>query len=629
MRNRTPGEPLSRRLSRGLPTAAILLGTASAVQAVPYTLPTSTERPFAQLQPATGGATLCATWIDEGACDVAPGTFRLVTYTLGWIGRSEPVTVAPSSGSAVPAPADLRADVYSDVAAELFWTREAAALALRYEIRLDGAEIATTNGVSFLTEALGTGRDYTFEVTAIGRDGERSDPATITVRTDGDPNGGPGPDEPELDAPTGLRGERYSFRAGEVFWDRVAGARLSYEVSIDDEVVGTSAGTSAFIDNRADLDTATIEVVAIDASGRRSSPASVTLGATEPEPDPDPETPLTPIDPPADSPFLPTTMTEPLLADIEAGSPLSLANHPTFLSAFYRIAGQELIERVRREMDAVSAAVRSAQNGESSEFVAESVSGDSGGTFTETVFLCPEGGRVTATLSTAPRDYAGIYQPLDQPSTDRLDYDECAVEGTILDGPVREYFRGAPDASGSYRGYARLYGSGDVSAATDEGDPDDIAFVLESAGGDRLALSLRQSGTNAPVSRNRTFGHWALRSGERDLAVEIEDVYLYDERVSDSPGFALLDAIFTMSGTVTNERSVEAIDLRQLSGDSSLRYLTFGEQAFNDGQGGSLFLEADTADRGLFRLRGSAEGQVFDRTVSQDEGVRFLRYDPR
>lgn len=81
---------------RYLLPSALLLASAAA-HAVPYTLPTSDARPFAQLQPTGGGATLCATWLNDGACDVEPGTYRLVTYDTSWQGLAEPVTISDAS----------------------------------------------------------------------------------------------------------------------------------------------------------------------------------------------------------------------------------------------------------------------------------------------------------------------------------------------------------------------------------------------------------------------------------------------------------------------------------------------------------------------------------------------------
>jgi len=73
----------------------------------------------------------------------------------------------------------LTGDVYSTTAAELFWAREDASLALNYEIRQNGDVVATTDGVSYFTASLDPGTDYTFEVIAIDQQGLRSEAMPI------------------------------------------------------------------------------------------------------------------------------------------------------------------------------------------------------------------------------------------------------------------------------------------------------------------------------------------------------------------------------------------------------------------------------------------------------------------
>lgn len=164
------------------------------------------------------------------------------------------------------APTDLRAVVYSATAAELLWNREAATLALRYEIRRDGSVVDTTDGVSYFTDNLSPGTDYSFEVIAIDQQGGRSSPASIMLRT----NGG----AKSLAAPTELRSAVYSSTAAELFWDRAEMPGLLYEVRRDGEVVGTTNGLS-FFDAALVSGTAYVyEVTALD--GERRSEASST-----------------------------------------------------------------------------------------------------------------------------------------------------------------------------------------------------------------------------------------------------------------------------------------------------------------------------------------------------------------
>ena len=87
------------------------------------------------------------------------------------------------STPALPAPANLRADVYSQTAVELFWDR-AVTPGLRYEIRRDAESVGTTDGTSFYDGALAGGTTYRYEVFALGS-GRRSNAATLEVRTAG------------------------------------------------------------------------------------------------------------------------------------------------------------------------------------------------------------------------------------------------------------------------------------------------------------------------------------------------------------------------------------------------------------------------------------------------------------
>jgi len=49
--------------------------------------------------------------------------------------------------------------------------------------------------------------------------------------------------------------------------------------------------------------------------------------------------------------LFPDELIEPLFADIQSGSPLSVSNYPTFLSAYYRVGGSQLMQNITRNMD--------------------------------------------------------------------------------------------------------------------------------------------------------------------------------------------------------------------------------------------------------------------------------------
>ena len=79
-------------------------------------------------------------------------------------------------------------------------------------------------------------------------------------------------------APDGLRATVYSATALELFWNRSQAFGLSYEVRRGDEVLGTTDGTSFYLDSTDARRAATYSVVAIDRDGQRSSPSTVTVG---------------------------------------------------------------------------------------------------------------------------------------------------------------------------------------------------------------------------------------------------------------------------------------------------------------------------------------------------------------
>ena len=74
--------------------------------------------------------------------------------------------------------------MYSGTAGAISWTRPATP-GLTYEIVRDGTVLTTTDGTSYVDEALSAGRSYLYEVIAIGRDGRRSAASTVTLETSG------------------------------------------------------------------------------------------------------------------------------------------------------------------------------------------------------------------------------------------------------------------------------------------------------------------------------------------------------------------------------------------------------------------------------------------------------------
>ena len=75
---------------------------------------------------------------------------------------------------------------------------------------------------------------------------------------------------PGVDQPENVRGIVYSISAGEIFWDRAESRNLEYDVSLNGTLMGTTTGSSVFI-NTLSPDTANlVSVIARSAGGDTS-----------------------------------------------------------------------------------------------------------------------------------------------------------------------------------------------------------------------------------------------------------------------------------------------------------------------------------------------------------------------
>ncbi|ASJ73949.1 CotH kinase family protein [Granulosicoccus antarcticus] len=216
---------------------------------------------------------------------------RMFTFILLIVGTSTTAFAEDPSQ-----PGDLRYQVYSNTAAELFWNRSSDDLIVTgYEIKINGTIATTKDALSYFTAALVAGSAYEFAVTALDNEGNRSTPATVSFI--GGDRETPSIGDPVLppvsnavSAPGNLRGDVYSPSTIEVFWDRVTGATLNYEVSLNGQQATTTNGTSWYIDGLQSAQQYTVDVVALDAAGNRSEPASVTVTTRSRGPVTDPGT---------------------------------------------------------------------------------------------------------------------------------------------------------------------------------------------------------------------------------------------------------------------------------------------------------------------------------------------------
>lgn len=215
---------------------------------------------------------------------------RSAPAAVSVVGGDRAGAVGAGGGRPTP-PANLTSSVYSSSAAEVFWDRNGQQ-GLTYEVSVDGGQVVTTDGTSAFLSGLDGARGRGVDVVAIDANGQRSGAANVTLGGGGNPNPPSGNGDAPA-APSNLRGERYSSSAGEVFWDRVPGTRLEYEVSIESEVVTTTTGTSYFIGNRPEIEGTRVEVVTIGPNGARSNASRIVLASGSnglPDPFPDPNT---------------------------------------------------------------------------------------------------------------------------------------------------------------------------------------------------------------------------------------------------------------------------------------------------------------------------------------------------
>jgi len=194
-------------------------------------------------------------------------------------------TSPPASNNAngPTSPANLRHLVYSKTAAEIFWNRSSDNVLVQgYEIIRNGESLGVRDSLSVFQNELSPTETYTFEVTAIDNEGNRSTTATITLSTSGtEPigsNSNMGSNSSNSPAaPSGLQAEVYSATAAEVFWDRPDTIGLSYEIRRDGNLVSQTNAVSFFDGSLRNKTTYQYQVVTIDMLGNRSDARSITL----------------------------------------------------------------------------------------------------------------------------------------------------------------------------------------------------------------------------------------------------------------------------------------------------------------------------------------------------------------
>ena len=213
---------------------------------------------------------------------LSPGV--VYTYTITAVddeGNLSPTQTESFStqGSTVPSgpsvPPGFRFAVYSSTAAELFWNRSSDdGRVVGYEITRNGTLVTSRDATSYFDDTLSLGTVFTYQITAVDDEGNRSGTSTVEFTTGGDPGPGGNPS-----VPTGFRSIVYSSTAAELFWNRsVDDGRIEgYEIRRDGVLVETRDASSYFDDTLSAGNTYSYEIISIDDEGNRSSSNSLSV----------------------------------------------------------------------------------------------------------------------------------------------------------------------------------------------------------------------------------------------------------------------------------------------------------------------------------------------------------------
>ena len=535
----------------------------------------------------------------------------------------------------------VRLAVYDARSFELFWER--VPNAVRYRLSRGGQVVQESDGLSRYVAGIDGSASFAYTLVALDRSGTALRSTSFTVAPRGAAQlvagGGTGtptgpatpatPATPTTGGPirtgqTTLAGDIsvrlavYDARSYELFWARVPGA-VRYRLSRDGAVVQESDAVSRFVAG-ADLTRRFgYALAALDRSGAalrtvrftvapRDAPQLVATGGGANIP----TTPTTPTAPggTGDSPFLPAALAAPLLASIEPGSPLSVANHETFVRAFYDIAEPRVLGSLLRRTERLQAELRDAVAGADSRFVAESTTAAGG-----TVFACPDGGTVEVAF-----EGAGTSAP-----RSTLDFRRCTIGDDTLSGITRE---GLPDGRsvgtdrtfGGYGFPVLLYPfNGEADGLGAEGE----RFTVETATGLTTTIFGRVRRFSGDIGGGVTFtslnwrGNWRLARPGASLLV----TNLYADSVRYSEGSDEGDRVkpyFVARGTVTNDREIEAINQSDFADFRRAGFGLSGDQVFRDAAGGIMNViagpDSETGEQRT-RVRIDTDGVILNRAL--------------
>lgn len=332
---------------------------------------------------------------------------------------------------------------------------------------------------------------------------------------------------------------------------------------------------------------------------------------------------------------------EPLLADIQPGSALSATNYPTFLSAYYRLSGSQLMQTLGFNMDAVSNEIRAAMAGETSRFVAESVAADTGNILQATL-VCPDGGRVSVMLNTEPVENGDLFtQAIYGDYRDTIIYDGCSVDGFDYNGLTKEHqttlFENLNGRTASRRFGGFVYSGGATGSNQFTNHPDgfgdaDDQFTISNSRGTSALLFTQQSTIHTTPDPDsvlyRWHGNWQLQDDDQSMTMEKMNIAVVKSSQGRDALITSVSPFFTLTGNVTNGRVITAVNQGGVSGIEGERQLTSARQAFSDAEGGVLDLtvvrdEPDQPESNIV-LRIDTEGQILNPVLPVDDEALLM-----
>lgn len=194
-------------------------------------------------------------------------------------GEVEDYTISISGGSsdtqAPTTPGNLTASNTTQNSTDLSWNASSDNVGVTgYDVYVNGGLDGSTAGTSYSVSGLSASTSYTMEVVAKDAAGNESNPASVNVTTLDPPA-----DTQAPTTPGNLTASNTTQTSTDLSWNASSDnvGVTGYDVYVDGNFDGNTAGTSYNVSGLSAATTYTMEVVARDAAGNSSSPASTSV----------------------------------------------------------------------------------------------------------------------------------------------------------------------------------------------------------------------------------------------------------------------------------------------------------------------------------------------------------------